>query len=158
MRRPVGEGDRSRLRTAAQRTEAGMQRWRKRVLSSLAAAAVIGTAGPPIVARATLPAPPPLRTSSNVKVLTNVPGSTAGIVFGKGHYAFATGWFTGLTVLDIAQPERRHPPALLATVTTKWWRRWDSNPRPPACKEPAGTVADLVVSRKPRSETSHWSV
>jgi hypothetical protein len=49
-----------------------------------------------------LPADPPLATSSNVHLLTHIPGTTAGMNF-KDHYAFVTGW-TGVQVLDIAQP------------------------------------------------------
>ncbi|HEX4733471.1 MAG TPA: hypothetical protein VH247_03580, partial [Thermoleophilaceae bacterium] len=46
---------------------------------------------------------PPLAASSNVHVLDHIPGTAAGMNF-KDHYAFVTGW-TGLEVLDIAQPE-----------------------------------------------------
>jgi hypothetical protein len=52
---------------------------------------------------ADLPADPPLATSSNVHLLTHIPGNAAGMNF-KGHYAFVTGW-TGVQVLDIARPE-----------------------------------------------------
>src|SRR4051795_9844087 len=45
---------------------------------------------------------PPLAASSNVHVLDHIPGTAAGMNF-KGHYAFVSGW-TGITVLDIAQP------------------------------------------------------
>jgi hypothetical protein len=48
------------------------------------------------------------RTSPNVTVLGNIPGSYAGIVF-SGHYAFATGWATGLSVFDIANPAAPMP-------------------------------------------------
>jgi hypothetical protein len=51
---------------------------------------------------ADLPADPPLATSSNVHLLTHIPGNAAGMNF-KDHYAFVTGW-TGVQVLDIAQP------------------------------------------------------
>ena len=50
-----------------------------------------------------VPGVPPLRTSPNVQLLTNVPGSYAGITF-SGHYAYATSWTAGLTVFDISQP------------------------------------------------------
>jgi hypothetical protein len=48
-------------------------------------------------------ADPPLASSANVHLLTHIPGSAAGMNF-KDHYAFVTGW-TGVEVLDIAQPE-----------------------------------------------------
>jgi hypothetical protein len=50
-----------------------------------------------------LPVAPPLRASSNVQLLGNIPGSYAGLVF-QGDHAFATGWGTGLTVFDISVP------------------------------------------------------
>jgi hypothetical protein len=59
-----------------------------------------------------VPLVPPLRTSPNVELVTNVPGSYAGIVF-KDHYAFATGWATGLTVFDISVPEAPTPVGVL---------------------------------------------
>ena len=43
------------------------------------------------------------RTSPNVTVLGNIPGSYAGMVF-SGHFAYATGWATGLSVFDISDP------------------------------------------------------
>src|ERR671931_1412022 len=46
---------------------------------------------------------PPLAASSNVHLIGHIPGSAAGMNF-KDHYAYVTGW-TGVTVLDIAQPE-----------------------------------------------------
>ena len=52
---------------------------------------------------ADLPADQPLATSSNVHLLTHIPGNAAGMNF-SGHYAFVTGW-TGVQVLDIARPE-----------------------------------------------------
>jgi hypothetical protein len=52
---------------------------------------------------ADVPADPPLATSSNVHLLTHIPGNAAGMNF-KDHYAFVTGW-TGVQVLDIARPE-----------------------------------------------------
>src|SRR3954466_11684267 len=45
---------------------------------------------------------PPLAASSNVHLLAHIPGTAAGMNF-KDHYAFVSGW-TGVTVLDIAQP------------------------------------------------------
>jgi hypothetical protein len=54
-------------------------------------------------ARADVPPDPPLATSSNVHLLTHIPGTAAGMNF-KDHYAFVSGW-TGVTVLDIASPE-----------------------------------------------------
>ena len=59
-----------------------------------------------------VPVLPPLRTSPNVELVTNVPGSFAGLVF-KDHYAFATGWATGLVVLDIADPASPLPVGVL---------------------------------------------
>src|SRR3954470_8111360 len=70
-----------------------------RAIRWLAAAFAIAFAAP---ASADLPADPPLATSSNVHLLTHIPGNAAGMNF-KGHYAFVTGW-TGVQVLDIAQP------------------------------------------------------
>lgn len=55
-----------------------------------------------------VPGLPPLRTSPNVQLVTNVPGSYAGLVF-KGHYAYATGWASGLTVFDISNPATPTP-------------------------------------------------
>src|SRR4051794_10567871 len=48
-------------------------------------------------------ADPPLATSSNVQLVSHIPGSAAGMNF-KDHYAYVTGW-TGVTVLDIAKPD-----------------------------------------------------
>src|SRR3954447_21199078 len=70
-----------------------------RAIRWLAAAFALAFAAP---ASADLPADPPLATSSNVHLLTHIPGNAAGMNF-KGHYAFVTGW-TGLQVLDIANP------------------------------------------------------
>ena len=56
------------------------------------------------VAADAIPVLPPLRTSPNVQLLANIPGSYAGLVF-QGDYAYATGWPTGLTVFDISEPE-----------------------------------------------------
>jgi hypothetical protein len=44
----------------------------------------------------------PLAASSNVHLLAHIPTTAAGMNF-KGHYAYVSGW-TGVTVLDIAQP------------------------------------------------------
>jgi hypothetical protein len=65
--------------------------------------ASVGAFALPVAARADLPADPPLATSSNVHLLTHIPGNAAGMNF-SGHYAFVTGW-TGVQVLDIARPE-----------------------------------------------------
>jgi hypothetical protein len=46
---------------------------------------------------------PPLAASSNVHVVSHIPGSAAGMTF-KDHYAFVSGW-GGITVLDIAKPD-----------------------------------------------------
>jgi hypothetical protein len=48
-------------------------------------------------------ADPPLATSSNVHLVTHIPGSAAGMNF-KDHYAYVSGW-SGITVLDIAKPD-----------------------------------------------------
>jgi hypothetical protein len=74
------------------------------VLTVLAPAVAVAHAAPGL---------PPLRTSPNVQLVTNIPGSYAGIVF-KDHYAFATGWATGLTVFDISTPESPLPVGALA--------------------------------------------
>src|SRR6187431_2838238 len=50
-----------------------------------------------------LPVEPPLAASSNVHLLAHIPGTAAGMTF-KDHYAYVSGW-SGVTVLDIAQPE-----------------------------------------------------
>jgi hypothetical protein len=68
------------------------------LLATLAAVATLGAAP----SWADLPADAPLATSSNVHLLTHIPGNAAGMNF-KDHYAFVTGW-TGVQVLDIAQP------------------------------------------------------
>jgi len=77
---------------------------RVKLLSSLCAlvGAVIAWSAAPVAAQ-TVPAEPPLATSSNVHVLGHIPGSAAGMTF-KDHYAFLSGW-GGLTVLDIAQAD-----------------------------------------------------
>jgi hypothetical protein len=72
----------------------------RRFLVSLAAIAVVVLPG---ASAGAVPVIPPLATSPNVQLLANIPGSFAGMVF-KGHYAFATGWATGLTVFDISAP------------------------------------------------------
>ncbi|MEY2403041.1 MAG: hypothetical protein QOD38_592 [Acidimicrobiaceae bacterium] len=59
------------------------------------------------------PGVPPLRTSPNVQLVGNVPGSYAGINF-KGHYAYATSWTAGLTVFDISKPASPTPVGALA--------------------------------------------
>jgi hypothetical protein len=46
---------------------------------------------------------PPLAASSNVHLLTHIPGTAAGMTF-KDHYAFVSGW-GGVTVLDIAKAD-----------------------------------------------------
>jgi hypothetical protein len=76
------------------------------LLSLLSALAVVAglTALP---AAAQIPAEPPLATSSNVHVLSHVPGSAAGMNF-KDHYAFVSGW-GGITVLDIAKADSPQP-------------------------------------------------
>jgi hypothetical protein len=48
-------------------------------------------------------AEPPLATSSNVQLLTHIPGSAAGMNF-TDHYAYVSGW-TGIMVLDIAKAD-----------------------------------------------------
>jgi hypothetical protein len=76
------------------------------LLSLLSALAVVAglTALP---AAAQIPAEPPLATSSNVHVLSHVPGSAAGMNF-KDHYAFVSGW-GGITVLNIAKADSPQP-------------------------------------------------
>ena len=78
----------------------------KLLLSFVSALAVVAglTALP---AAAQIPAEPPLATSSNVHVLSHVPGSAAGMNF-KDHYAFVSGW-GGITVLDIAKADSPKP-------------------------------------------------
>jgi hypothetical protein len=70
-------------------------------LLALAAAAAVANAMP--AAGVDLPVEPPLATSSNVHVLTHIPGNAAGMNF-QGHYAYVSGW-SGITVLDIAKAE-----------------------------------------------------
>ncbi|MFL5919125.1 MAG: LVIVD repeat-containing protein [Gaiellaceae bacterium] len=71
----------------------------RKLASSLVVAAALAVAGAaPGVARAV--AEPPLAASSNVHLLTHIPGTAAGMNF-SGHYAYVSGW-TGITVLDIA--------------------------------------------------------
>jgi len=78
----------------------------KLLLSFVSALSVVAglTALP---AAAQIPAEPPLATSSNVHVLSHVPGSAAGMNF-KDHYAFVSGW-GGITVLDIAKADSPKP-------------------------------------------------
>ena len=71
-------------------------------------AIVASLAAAPAASALPAPATPPLGTSANVSLVTTVPCSFAGIVF-KDHYAFATGWATGLTVFDIAVPAAPTP-------------------------------------------------
>ena len=78
---------------------------RRRWICSLAL--VLVAAATTSAARA-LPVLPPLSTSPNVHLVTNIPGSYAGLVF-AGDHAFATGWATGLTVFDISVPEAPTP-------------------------------------------------
>ncbi|MEA2366706.1 MAG: hypothetical protein QOI32_2218 [Thermoleophilaceae bacterium] len=70
---------------------------------SCALAGVVGAIAATPAAAQTLPAEPPLATSSNVHVLSHIPGSAAGMVF-RDHYAYASGW-GGITVLDIAKAD-----------------------------------------------------
>jgi hypothetical protein len=58
-----------------------------------------------------IPAEPPLATSSNVHVVSHIPGSAAGMNF-KDHYAFVSGW-GGINVLDIAKADS---PQLVGTL------------------------------------------
>jgi hypothetical protein len=62
-------------------------------LLATAAAVALPAAGEGVVE-------PPLAASSNVHLLTHIPGTAAGMNF-KDHYAFVSGW-GGITVLDIA--------------------------------------------------------
>jgi hypothetical protein len=75
------------------------------LLSFLSALAVV--AGLTALPAAAQTAEPPLATSSNVHVLSHVPGSAAGMNF-KDHYAFVSGW-GGITVLDIAKADSPQP-------------------------------------------------
>src|SRR5215216_8205326 len=88
---------------------------RVKLLSSLCAlvGAVIAWSAAPVAAQ-TVPAEPPLATSSNVHVLGHIPGSAAGMTF-KDHYAFLSGW-GGLTVLDIAQADSAQVDVLVLEV------------------------------------------
>jgi hypothetical protein len=70
-------------------------------LLALASAVAVASAAP--AAAQGVPPDPPLAASSNVQLLGHVPGSAAGINF-KDHYAYVSGW-SGITVLDIAQPD-----------------------------------------------------
>ncbi|MEA2365594.1 MAG: hypothetical protein QOI32_1106, partial [Thermoleophilaceae bacterium] len=72
---------------------------------ALAGVVALGIAMP--AAAQTLPAEPPLATSSNVHVLGHVPGSAAGMTF-RDHYAYLSGW-GGITVLDIAKADAPKP-------------------------------------------------
>jgi hypothetical protein len=85
---------------------------RVRALTVLAlATASIGIGAPQATS---VPVLPPLATSDNVELLTNLPGSYAGIVFAAdGKHAYATGWATGLTVLDLSDPESPTPVGVL---------------------------------------------
>jgi hypothetical protein len=67
------------------------------LVTALAVLAAVPATGGGVVAE------PPLAASSNVHLLTHIPGSAAGMNF-KDHYAYVTGW-TGVMVLDIAQPD-----------------------------------------------------
>src|SRR3954471_3407268 len=73
----------------------------KRLLAALGLATVAALAAMPTAGRGL--AEPPLAASSNVHLLTHIPGSAAGMNF-KDHYAFVSGW-GGITVLDIAQAD-----------------------------------------------------
>jgi hypothetical protein len=81
---------------------------RRALIAGLVVVASVVVTGPAEGA----PGLPPLRTSPNVKLLTNVPGSYAGITF-QGHYAYATSWTAGLTVFDISQPASPTPVGVL---------------------------------------------
>ena len=70
--------------------------------------AALALAGSVTATAEAIPVLPPLRTSPNVELVTNIPGSYAGLVF-QGDYAYATGWPTGLTVFDISVPEQPVP-------------------------------------------------
>jgi hypothetical protein len=74
----------------------------KRLGALLAVVCALLVAAAP-ASSADLPADQPLATSSNVHLLTHIPGTAAGMNF-SGHYAFVTGW-SGVQVLDIARPE-----------------------------------------------------
>lgn len=65
--------------------------------------AVVALLALPAAVANALPGLPPLRTSPNVQLVMNIPGSFAGMVF-KGNHAYVTGFATGLTVFDISNP------------------------------------------------------
>src|SRR3954452_6871404 len=73
----------------------------KRLLAALGLVTVAALAAMPTAGRGL--AEPPLAASSNVHLLTHIPGTAAGMNF-KDHYAFVSGW-GGVTVLDIAQAD-----------------------------------------------------
>ena len=77
-----------------------------------AVAAIAGTLAVTAGSAVAITPEPPLAASSNVHVLDHIPGTAAGMNF-KDHYAFVTGW-TGLLVLDIAQPAAPQEVARLA--------------------------------------------
>jgi hypothetical protein len=60
---------------------------------------------------------PPLAASSNVHLLAHIPGTAAGMNF-KDQYAYVTGW-SGVTVLDIANPPARASPASSPSRTSR---------------------------------------
>jgi hypothetical protein len=74
-----------------------------RLLLSFLSALVVVAGLTALPAAAQIPAEPPLATSSNVHLLSHVPGSAAGMNF-KDHYAYVSGW-GGITVLDIAKAD-----------------------------------------------------
>jgi hypothetical protein len=69
------------------------------LLSLFALAAVAAVANPAPAAALE----PPLAASSNVRLVTHIPGTAAGMTF-KDHYAYVSGW-AGITVLDIAKAD-----------------------------------------------------
>jgi hypothetical protein len=73
------------------------------VVSLFALTAVVAAVGAMPAAGEGNSLEPPLAASDNVRLVANIPGSAAGMVF-KGNYAYVSGW-GGITVLDIAQPE-----------------------------------------------------
>ena len=76
---------------------------RRGIVSLLAVVALFAVANAMPAAAQSLPAEPPLATSSNVHFVAHIPGSAAGMNF-KDHYAYVSGW-AGITVLDIAKAD-----------------------------------------------------
>jgi hypothetical protein len=80
----------------------------------LACIAVVLAAGVIAIPAAKALPTTPLRTSENVQLVANIPGSYAGMVFdASGTHAYATGWATGLTIFDLSDPANPTPTGVL---------------------------------------------